>query len=594
MSGLQDALARVDRKAFLIGFLLFIAALGFRIWGIGWGLPNENRHYSYHPDETVILGYSQQVEPAKFDFTPGFYNYGTLYLTTLRVASDLASAYGGSPDLDADGQISETESALAIGKMHMAGRIVSCLAGAGIVWLVWAMMRRRVVTFAAILGAAAVAVAPGMVVHSRFQTVDVLAVFFLVCSLFWTLRLIPDESESDPPLMKWVILAGVFAGLSAGVKYTGILGLFPLAGVLVMSCPKESRLKLLAAGIGAGIAAFLITTPGILLESEVFWKDFKYEMTHTQEGHGTVFAATSPGFIYHLANLTYGFGTLLTLMGLVGLVWAGIKKQPWAIAVGLFAVVYYFLIGRADIKFLRYTLPLMPVLAMGFAWMVSEAHKKENQYWKVVGFLGILGLGGMVSGGLGRSVIMSSWMANDDPRDEAADWLATNGEGKSVGLVSDAWFYTPPLYPQTGATRPFSQQHIDNMRAAYSPTVTQHLPLDVTKRKAWDSLLATDDQPDFIVYSSFESDDLKRIKQHGGPDSPHAGAVQDYLDFGAALVEHYEPSPVQVFGSDGPMIHDMMYIRPRILIWQKKQDSSTTSTGSSTASPQSEEQATTP
>ncbi len=34
---------------------LFALAFGVRLVGIGWSLPNAGRHYSYHPDEWLVL-----------------------------------------------------------------------------------------------------------------------------------------------------------------------------------------------------------------------------------------------------------------------------------------------------------------------------------------------------------------------------------------------------------------------------------------------------------------------------------------------------------------------------------------------------------
>jgi hypothetical protein len=65
---------------------LFGLALGVRLVGVGWSLPNAERHYSYHPDEWLVLLASYFViNPYAGEFLPGFYNYGTLpmYLWSL-------------------------------------------------------------------------------------------------------------------------------------------------------------------------------------------------------------------------------------------------------------------------------------------------------------------------------------------------------------------------------------------------------------------------------------------------------------------------------------------------------------------------------
>ena len=118
---------------------LVVLAFLIRLLGVGWGLPNALHNQSYHPDELVIWSYAQQIEPSKLHFDPGFYNYGTLYLTLLRVASDVVSAYSGS------------EGWAAIGQMHLAGRLLSVLFGAGTVWFVFQMLRRRTHLFGAAL-----------------------------------------------------------------------------------------------------------------------------------------------------------------------------------------------------------------------------------------------------------------------------------------------------------------------------------------------------------------------------------------------------------------------------------------------------------
>jgi hypothetical protein len=352
-------------------WLLFAAALALRLWGIGWGLPDDKRHWSYHPDEPVLYAYSQQIEPAKLDFEPGFYNYGTLYLTLLRVTSDVARTYSNAGPVESG----EPQIWMEMRTAHLGGRIVSALAGAGTAVVLFLMLRRRLGDPAALAGALVVAFAPGHVVHSRFQTVDVLAAFFLSLSALFALRLLPGgkKEAEDPPqpaaAMRQALWCGVFAGLSAGTKYTGILGLFTLFAAAAY-LPRGRRLAPALAGAGAALAVFLLATPGAFLNSAKFLEDFRYEMQHTSQGHGLVFAGLPSGFFWHLYNLVIGVGPLLVLLGLGGAGAALRKGHPEAFALAAFALPYYLLIGRAEVLFLRYTFPLLILLAFGVAWLV--------------------------------------------------------------------------------------------------------------------------------------------------------------------------------------------------------------------------------
>lgn len=562
------------------GLAVFAFALLVRLIGIGWGLPNEMRNQSLHPDEPIIWMYSQRIEPTKGQFDPGFYNYGTLYLTILRLATDVVQGYGGGPT-----DRTPTAEWQAIGRYHLAGRIVSAVAGAGMAWVVFLILLRIGSLAAAGFGGAAMALAPGVVMHSRFQTVDVVAAFFLVLSLSYALKMLPREGESAT-VLRWAALAGLFAGLSAGVKYTGILGLVSL-GIACLYLPREKRLPSLGLGLGVALLFFALSTPGIFLHSAKFFEDFSYEMRHTATGHGLVFAGTSVGFVYHLANLSAGMGAITMLIGLAGLVAGAIRRQPWAFVLGAFFLSYYVLIGRAEVKFFRYVIPLTPVLAVGFGWLVGKAHRSPNKRWRWMTIGGIVGLGGAAS----QTAVNTWWMASPDVRDEAGAYLKEKAGVGTVGLVADPWFQTPALYPDTALPRsvPFAQREAARLAATH-PRVLRYVPENPDDRFDWDTRVL-DERPDYVVYSSFEFDDPWRVQNMPGLDPVvrlQADRTKAFID---RLRREYEP--LRVYGADGPSIHDLMYVRPRIWIWKRKTDSPPTSTGSSTTSSPSEEPANT-
>jgi len=570
------------RSAWFWGLALFLLALGIRLVGIGWGLPNDIRNQSLHPDEPVIWSVSQRIEPSKARFDPGFYNYGTLYLTMVRVATDMVNAYGGGPRAS-----SAKAQWDAIGRYHLAGRILSAAAGAGIAWVVFAILWRRTHWLGAAAGGLAAALAPGLVVHSRFQTVDIVAAFLLSVSLLYALKLIPSDTETEAttPTLKWAMLAGLFAGLSAGTKYTGFLALFTL-GVACLALPAALRWRALGAGVGVAVAAFLITTPGLFLNTAKFLEDTTYEMRHTATGHGIVFMGTPSGFIYHIANLSAGMGPLLLMVGGAGLIAGVIRKKLWIIALVAFAVPYYLLIGQAEVKFFRYAIPLIPVLALGAGWLIGQCHRQPDLKWKLGVAAGIFALGGAAS----RSITSTFWMLDPDPRDQAArDLKQLAGPDTTVAVVKDPWFWTVSLFPDTALPRSVRFEERNRFRAeATSPKVLQYVPENPEERVEWDVRIL-DAKPDYVVATSFEWDDEQRLAKIADlPPAIRAG-VERKAAFEARLRAEYDG--FRLYGEDGPVIHDLMYIRPRVWIWKRKTDSATPSSGSSITSDPNEEPA---
>ncbi len=551
----------LDRIARHGVWVVFAVGLLIRIWGMGWGLPNDHQTWSYHPDEPVIYAYSQQIEPAKFDFAPGFYNYGTLYLTVLRVASDVAKTYSGAGDKE----WAQMRSG------HLAGRWVSALAGAGTAAVAFLMLRRRVSLAGAWFGAGLLVFAPAFVVHSRFQTVDVFATFLLILSAHYALKLLPDRDGNlleGKAVLQTVILSAAFAGLSAGTKYTGVLTLATLAAAVLLA-HRKSWFKLALVTAGVSIVAFLLATPGCLVETSRFLADVKHEVKHTGSGHGTVFLGLPNGFIWHLYNLLIGVGPLLLALGLLGLGTACWKRDPAALALAAFFLLYYILIGRAEVLFIRYTFPLMVGLAFGVGWLIDRTWGKPG-WARVLPALAMLGLGGVLGGGLASTGTASIWMAGKDPRDEVVDYLRKPDiAATEVGMATDAWYYTPPYYPEVGAPR-FApiQKRLEWMRAAKGPAVVQ---LVVTgqedQRYDWNVGLL-DLQPQFIVVSSFEVEGLDRVRNQGIGDDLAKLLVSRYVAFGERLKQEYEL--VATRGGTGWGIHDMEYIRPFYWVWKRK------------------------
>lgn len=574
------------RPAFLAA-AIFAVALAVRLLGIGWGLPKATQHYSLHPDEWDVAFFALQIEPSHGDFDPGFYNYGTLYLTMVRVAGDVGSAYFGR-GAEALWQ--------TIGVYHASGRALSALAGAGTALFVFLILRRQTNRFGACFGAAAMAFLPGHVVHSRFQTVDVTATFFLAVSAWFALRLLASDVGlverggrwTDSPL-KLAAWSGVFAGLSAGTKYTGILGVAMLvAAVLLLPERRQAFawVRPIAVGIGAAVLAFVLTTPGVFLNAGQFWSDFGYEMNHTASGHGVVFAATGSGYVYHLFNLVEGMGPLLALMSLGALVWAAVARRPWCLALLAFFLLYYVLIGKAEVKFLRYTFPLTIALTVAFGWMVGKLHEAKN-WTKVLVIVALAALAGLDGGGLRSALTTSYAMSRPDPREQAATYLrdqAVADPGAVVGLVSDPWFYSPTLFPESAIPRRAmalmaastpdrrlrpAEHLFEQMRAALSPKVTRYLPDNLDERFDWDLRLLTEIKPTFVALSSFEYLDLLRLRGATGLSGEIQIQVDRCREFEAALREHYEP--VQ-FGEPATWVHDMQYVRPMVWVWKRKSD----------------------
>ncbi len=565
-----QAEAKLPRTAWVAAAVFALSFL-LRLAGIGWGLPNDLHWQSYHPDEPVNLLYAQQIDLAKGDLDPGFYNYPTLYLTVLRVASDMTAAYTGAADPK-----SEESQWRFLGRATMAGRFLTAAAGAGTAAVVFCLLatafRQRYgeldgpALFGAIAAGAATGIAPAFLVHSRFATVDVPSTFFFALSLLWALRI---ATSDEGPLWKTALVGALWCGLAAGTKYNAGIAILPLLASPWLAKRKEAP-ALNGLMIGVAALTFLATTPGIVTNSAKFMADFQYELGHTASGHGLAFVGTSSGFLYHVQNLMGGYGALLLLVSLAGLVWMVRAKSPLAWIVLLAIVPYYLLIGRAEVKFMRYTFPLVVGLSAGFGYLMGEARRAggRSHAWVAAG---ILGLGGLDPGGLRGAASYTVWMGTQDPRDAAARYLKAQN-AQSVGLATDPWFYTPALYPNTALPRMAGPEKIfGSMAASEAPRVERYLPEDPSLRGNWDLRLLTETKPQYVVYSSFEERDLARMAKMARVPEPYQGEVDNAQRFLGQLEKDYTLD--RQFGVGTGLVEDMEYVQPVIWVWKRKTDS---------------------
>jgi hypothetical protein len=339
---------------------LFGLALGVRLVGVGWSLPNAERHYSYHPDEWLLLLASYFViNPYAGEFLPGFYNYGTLPMYLWSLWLHWLSAVGvidRLPENATPVQLAELRA-----QLYLWARVLVALMGAGTAVVVGRTVAQVAGIGAGVVSALAMALAPAFVVHSRFMTVDVPTTFFVALAFHQAVAL-----HASPRPMRTLLWGAFWAGCAAGAKYNaGLALLAPLVGLwLLPSLPAPKRLLGGAAAVGVAGLTFLIACPGVWADSARFWANFWYEVRHVGQGHGEIFTDTGLGWLYHLKpNLSTGFGAVGLLASAVGWALHARNRVWWGVLVA--SLAYYLLIGAAEVRFLRYTFPLFPMLAMG-------------------------------------------------------------------------------------------------------------------------------------------------------------------------------------------------------------------------------------
>ena len=556
-------------------FCVLLLALALRVWGITWGLPSATHYFSYHPDETVVLEKSSIVMNVfAGHLLPHYYNYPSLQLYLVCFANTLAALFGGLEIVPKDFSIWYPQWA----KMYLVGRCLTVGMGVGTVWATYAVGARFWGRRAGLAAGLLLAVMPLHAQQSHFLTVDVPATFWVMLSLLWSVRL----ATGDPKLLRAALWAGVFAGLASATKYNMALVILPFLAACVPTpaqaptLPKREGKELdkpllpalfsnsspsrfgrvgACAGVGllSSVLAFFAACPGALLENAKFLEDVRFEAVHVQNPDDPTFRDTGNGFVYHIThNLDAGMGLPLLLLALVSVGYALYRRQRGDALLAAFAFPYYVLISLAAVRYARYTIPLLPILALWSGRMLADGSQQSKSVFRR-GTMTIGALTALLT--CGSALVLVDVMAEEDTRDAALSWLNTYAAvPKRIGFPVQPWFGTAPVSPY------FPLPGVGMWQTVTPPALQQHI---FYSGKDWDIAALEAQKPDVVVLSEYDYDDAVRVKD------PAAQAYLAYLDdkykYSEGFIVHRSVGGMPTRG----LPHDMTYPSPDILIYSR-------------------------
>ena len=243
---------------------------------------------------------------------------------------------------------------------------LTLLAIAGAYGLVWEWRRSL---FEAAVAAGLVGLSWEIGYHARWIAPDVLTAAFAALSL-WAL----ERARRGEHRVAWLAAAGAAAGLACGAKYPSGLLLIPLLVGAVESwrTGRAGLLRAVGAVVAGFVVAYLISTPGTLLQYERFLGDVRFEIKHYHTGHGGGHTIV-PGWPHARAELLYLATVVFSPFRPVACIFTGLaasgavhllRKDRWRAALLLgFPIVYVAYMSTQSVMVARNLLVVVPFLA---------------------------------------------------------------------------------------------------------------------------------------------------------------------------------------------------------------------------------------
>jgi hypothetical protein len=391
----------------LLGLLLALGAFA-RIWGNGYGLP-----HTYHPDEGHIVNRAIRFHGGDLD--PRFFNWPSLYMYLLSGVYGLIFGLKGVVE-----SFSESPT-----PFYLIGRTLTALMGTATIAVVYAMGGRLYGMTVGALAAIFLAVNLLHIRDSHYITTDVPLTFLLSVAVLFTFRHWRDGRSRD------AMWSGFFAGLAASMKYPGGLALLPLLLAHVLrDGPAGAAWRRVVSPtlIGAGalaVVGFLIGTPYAVLTPVAFVRGVLSEL---REVNTVQFGneADMNAYLFHLLHsFPEGMGWPLFLLALGGVALALWRHGRAEVILLAFPLPYFLVIGTWSSRFERYTLPLLPFVAITAALaLVAVARAARDRGAGRVAAVGVPVVAALlVAPEAARVVHWHVLLHRADTREVAGEWI---------------------------------------------------------------------------------------------------------------------------------------------------------------------------
>ena len=450
----------------LLVFLL-VVGLGLRLYGITWdqgnffhpdersiymrvecmhrllteapGFEDCKRDESFRDTEAGIPSPIEFLQARKSPLNPHWFPLGTMIIYLLLGIKLLLAPVVS----------------MSMEDLALAGRALSAIADTATIAMVYLLGKRLFNRGAGLLAATLLTFAVIHIQHSHFYRPEPLTNLFVLAAIWGMLRVV------DLGRLRDSVILGVFVGLALATKVSALPIVIPLAVtygyVFFRACtgadPEERATVLESVGMRAlsgfavSVAVYLLWTPYALLGFPEFLDWILRELEIVRNAGSvpyTVQYVGAPNLIYEIRQTTiWGLGVPLGLLGwgcfALAIFTNARRPRLGEVLLLLWAVPLLVLVASAEVKFVRYTFPLMPILILLGAGLGTRGIEWLKTNRRRLAIVGRVGLAAVVAATVLYGVAFEAIYTKPHPAVQASEWInATVPEG-AVILTDNHW-----------------------------------------------------------------------------------------------------------------------------------------------------------
>jgi hypothetical protein len=436
-----------DYQWVVVGFILIIGFL-LRIWGINFGLP-----YIYHYDEHFYIATAVKLGSGIVNNSPyaptglsnvlffeyiGYFILGKL-VGLFPTVQHFELAYRTNPSM-----------------FYLLGRFTSAAFGTASIIAVYTIGLFLTKKMTGIMASILLAVSFIHVRDSHYSVPDIAMSTLVIFAVCFAILYVQTGRQ------RFIYIASLVGGVAIAMKWIAL----PVALTIWLAwitvpdpkfIKKTSGNKASSHVIkGSVLVALLISlgfSPGafqVIINPTPYIKEMIGQASSGQYGGFEIWQVdTLPGWLFYGKTLIFGLGIITVLLAIVGVifyVYHSIRNKSNTMLILIsFPLTYFILMGSTPHYFSRYSLPLVPFVALFCADTISVIHQQllkwktpfSNYIILIIFFLAIIP-------SLASSVKHDLILTRTDTRTIAKDWIEENIPSESK-IAVDWSVHGPPL-----------------------------------------------------------------------------------------------------------------------------------------------------
>ncbi|MDD5557706.1 MAG: glycosyltransferase family 39 protein [bacterium] len=347
-----------DRRMRAWIWALIALAFAVRVWGLAHNLPYrtyiEEDEFVY----TALKYGTGDLNPHWF-FHPPLYTYALFSLYGLYyLAGTAAGWFAGPRDLVLQYIVDPSA-------FYVIARGLSALLVVPTLLALAALVRRLYAARVGLMACAFLAVMPLGVWYAHFGCTEPLVMLFAVLAALCSARVMEGGG------LRWSLLAGAAAGLTAGSKYIGAVAI-ALPVVAHLAAPGGRRPRRMAASLAAAAAAFLAACPQIVLSPREFLDNIMLLASQPiSVGEYGWVEPTNLHVEFARYYMPRGMGTALTWLSIAGVLLLWLRRRRGDILIAVVPTLFYAVIGFSRLYYDRYMIVCYPFFAIAAAALVD-------------------------------------------------------------------------------------------------------------------------------------------------------------------------------------------------------------------------------